>query len=161
MWEKAYNKTPHYLGLDQEFYNDARRTVVCDNQRFLRQRGVDLDDFDVFDLDAYGCPAYQLVTLCKRLKWTKRNKVGIVLTDGTGYNAKMNGISKHMLEYLGIKKHAGARVQMHERETIIRMLIEKSARECNATPILVRKATRESATGGNTMTYASYILVKN
>jgi len=52
MWEKAYGKTKNYVGVDERLYLDQRAMVKCDNVDFLR--AAELDNFDVFDLDAAG-----------------------------------------------------------------------------------------------------------
>lgn len=156
MWSCAYGGTPNYLGLDRTAYTDERRTIVCDNTRFLRLRNLDLDQFDVFDLDAFGSPAYCLAIICRRLRWTRVNQVGILLTDGTGFNAKMNSVSSALLAYLGLSRHRGASVLYDCREDILQMLIRNACAEAGAEPLEVSRVTKQNR--GNEMWYVGYVM---
>lgn len=127
VWKEAYNKTPLYVGLDKKQFNDERKTIVCDNIRYLRHKHASLDDFDLFDLDAYGSPFEHLAVISSRLKWERTSIVGIAITDGGGFNAKMNQTNRGLLNYLGLSEHKHGRFQWENREDIIKMAILKSA----------------------------------
>ena len=119
MWKKAYNKSKNYLGLDLEFFNDERRMVYGNNADYLRC-SKELDTFDVFDLDAFGVPFECLAIICNRLQWTKKNKVIVFLTDGTGgRNAGFNRISDKLLAFVGMKRHNKTRVQFDNVDNIL------------------------------------------
>lgn len=155
MWKHAYGSTRDYLGLDMTQYDDSRPTIVCDNSRFLRLAGLDLDQFDIFDLDAYGSPSYQLAIICSRLRWTRTNRVGIVLTDGSGFNAAMNSTNSGLLEYLGMSRHKGSRVSYDNRESVLAATIQKAAAHAGAVVEHLRKMQKR---GGFEMIYVSYIM---
>lgn len=154
MWKKAYGETSRYLGLDQEQYDDKRRTIVCNNQRYLRTDRA-LDRFDIFDLDAYGSCAYQLATLAEMLK-PLRKPIAVVLTDGCGFNSKMSSQPMGMLKYLGLKKIRGSFEKDH-RHTFVKMMIQRTAERMTAA---VRDCLfcEAKPSGGNSMYYISYVL---
>jgi hypothetical protein len=155
MWRHAYDCSKNYIGLDLNDPNDERHTVVCDNRRYLRH--ADLDQFDIFDLDAFGSPLEQLAIICNRIPWTTKTKVGVVLTDGTGLNAKLNSVNAGMLKWLGLSRHRGAKVQMEDRDNIIAMGILKAAEMARATVSDVEVYKKETGSG---MRYIGFILHK-
>ena len=130
MWEKAYSSTSNYVGLDKTLYRDSRTTLVCENVDYLKS--ADLDQFDVFDLDAFGSPMEALAITCNRIRWKSRSRIGIVLTDGTGLNAKLNATSVAYVKYLGISRHRKTPIQNKERDTFLKMCIYKAVQEADA-----------------------------
>lgn len=154
----VYGRTSAYLGLDQKQFDDDRRTIVCDNARFLRHKDADLDAFDVFDIDAYGSPSECLAIICRRLRWTRTKVIGICLTDGTGFISKVNGLPRGLLQYVGMSVHRGAHVQQFARETIFEALISRSCQEADAKPermVNVAKSQSDSKSG---ITYIGYLM---
>lgn len=123
MHREAYGSTNNYLGLDLKYYNDDRRTIVCDNQRMLRQ--LDLEGYDLFDLDAYGTPMTAYFLICNRFRWSLRDKIAFVMTDGSGLNAKYNNLSQELFNYIQISRHLKTRFQHEEMDTILFMAILK------------------------------------
>jgi len=155
MWKDAYNKTKNYVGLDLERFDDERNTVVCDNTRYLRM--ADLDQFDIFDLDAFGSPFNCLAIIAHRLTWKNKDKVGIVLTDGTGLNSRLNAMNREFLNWIGAKAHMQSKVQMNHREDFIVAGILKAAEICQAhiTDLIVAYKNKKSQ-----MRYISYVMHK-
>jgi hypothetical protein len=125
LWDRAYDKTPNYLGLDIRQFDDARRTIVCDSKRFLRHADVRLEDFDLFDLDAFGSPMEHLAIICSRIRLEPGRRVGFVLTDGTGFNARMNGTPKGLLKFVGVSPHKRTSVQSDFRDEIAARAVAK------------------------------------
>lgn len=130
MWKDAYGATPNYVGVDEKVFLDERTTVVADNQRFLRQ--IDLDQFDVFDLDAYGSPIECYAIICARLKWTRVRKVAFVMTDGTGLRAAMQRTPQGMLDWIGVPRPLG-KTHLHFRDDWLVMALLKGADIAGAT----------------------------
>ena len=123
MHKEAYSSTNNYLGLDLKYYSDDRRTIVCDNKRMLRQ--IDLEGYDIFDLDAYGTPMPAFTIICDRFRWTLKDKIAFVMTDGSGLNAKYNNLSQELFNYIQISRHLKTRFQHEEMDTILFMSILK------------------------------------
>jgi hypothetical protein len=156
LWDKAYGKTPNYLGLDVRQFDDERRTIVTDSRRFLRHADVKLGEFDIFDLDAFGSPLEHLAIICDRLRLPHGRRIGVLLTDGTGFNSKMNGTPKGLLHYVGIEPHKGTKVQASQRDVIFRLAVAKALATAGLKPIETRRAAKES--GGSEMRYAALLL---
>lgn len=153
MWRRVYGPAGcDYLGLDLRQFDDARRTIVCDSLRYLRHADARLDEFDLFDLDAFGSPMQHLVAICRRIRPSPGRRVGFAITDGTGFNAKMNGSASGLLAYVGIGRHAGTRVQTQERDSILRACVRKALAEAGLVPVLGRWEERR---GGSEMRYAA------
>ena len=158
MHREAWDSTRNYLGLDIQYYKDERETVVCDSGRFLRQK--DLDEFDIFDIDAFGSPiipAYK--TICNRIAWTQRSVVGFVMTDGTGLAGKWNNMSKELFDYIGVDPHLKTRFQHDERDTIIFMALRKGAALAGGKIKHLRVIGKETRKiSGCPMRYISFLL---
>lgn len=157
MWERAYNKSESYLGLDKEQFNDERATIVCDNTRFLRHKGLNVNRFDIYDLDAFRSPAYPLAIICNRLRLRKGQKKGFLLTCGDGFNTKMNSTSPKLLKYLGVSRHGGAKVQWDNRKQILQSLIVKACSEAGGRPKSVELL--DKGAGNASLLYISFILI--
>lgn len=83
MWAGAWKLADSYVGCDLDFYvEEPRRRFVGDNRRVMR--AVDLQAWNVFDLDAPGSkpPWEQLVILAARRRWGKGERGAVVVTDG-------------------------------------------------------------------------------
>lgn len=150
MWRAAYGGTDNYLGLDKNQFDDERRTVVCDNTRFLRHYSLDLDQFDVFDLDAFGSPAYPLAIICQRLRWSRVDKVAVFLTDDNKRGALPSGL----LNYLGLERGGGG--AQYDVDDVLSMLISASCAAAGAEPLGVIRAMNKSKGAG--MRYIGYVM---
>lgn len=156
LWEKAYAKTPHYLGLDLRQFDDDRRTIVCDSARFLRHQDVKLESWDLFDLDAFGSPLEHFAILCDRLRLPRGRRIGVCLTDGTGFNSKMNGTPHGLLHYVGVNRHKGTKVQSTARDSIFRMAVSKGLGLAELKLVASKRAVKEE--GGAAMRYYALLL---
>lgn len=154
LWERAYDKTKNYLGLDKRQFDDERRTIVCDSARFLRHQDVRLAQWDLFDLDAFGSPLEHLAILGHRLRVEPGRRVGICLTDGTGFNSKMNGTPHGLLRYVGLNPHKGTRVQADYREEVFGLAVTKAIRTARLTVIQGKESKK---TGGSEMRYTALL----
>lgn len=82
MWEGAWNGAKDYVGCDVEWEpTDPRRRFVGDNR--IVMRSIDIQQFNVFDFDAYGEPWWQCLILAGRRRWAKGEIGGLVVTDGS------------------------------------------------------------------------------
>lgn len=149
LWDRAYDRTSSYVGLDLRQFNDERRTIVTDSLRYLRHADANLDQFDLFDLDAYGSPMEHLAAICQRIQRPKGKRVGFILTDGTAFNSRMNGTNHGLLHYIGVSSHERARVQADYHSDIIAMGITKALRTAGLTSVETRKAENTAHSGGN------------
>jgi len=90
MYEAVWRDARTYIGCDHKFFNDRRSAFVADNRRVLR--AIDLGAFNIFDLDAYGSPWEQAIIIASRKDVEPGDKIGFVLTEGSGLKLKQGGI---------------------------------------------------------------------
>src|SRR5690242_9791645 len=64
LYRAVWSKAARYVGCDQNWFRDERTMFVADNRRVMR--AIDLGQFNVFDLDAFGSPYEQLTILAAR-----------------------------------------------------------------------------------------------
>ncbi len=88
-----------------KWYQDERAAYVADNRRLMRT--IDLNDFNVFDFDAYGSPWEQCLILGARREMRKGEKIGLVITDGTNMNLKLGGLPVALSLLTGLKQEKG------------------------------------------------------
>jgi hypothetical protein len=98
VWGEAHG----YVGCDERFYRDERLAYVGDNRRVLR--ALDLRAFNVFDLDAYGCPWEQAIIIAERRPLSEGETVGFVITEGQGMKMRMGGMSHALGQLAGIRR---------------------------------------------------------
>lgn len=77
VWHRAHS----YVGCDLQFFRDDRMAFVADNRRVLRS--IDLAQFNLFDLDAFGSPWEQAYIIAKRRPLAIGERLGLVLTEGS------------------------------------------------------------------------------
>lgn len=96
-----------YLGIDLNLYKG--RNVICvDSRRFLKHNQVDLNYFNIFDLDAFGSAFEHLWIICNRIK--PKQKLGFCITQ-SGVFGKKNNIPPQVLRISECSSHIGASVQ--------------------------------------------------
>lgn len=79
-----------YVGCDLLWFRDDRLMYVADSRRVLR--AVELDQFNIFDFDAYGSPWEHAIILCARRQVAPGERIGLVLTEGSLLKIKMGGM---------------------------------------------------------------------
>ena len=106
MFDAVWSKAESYVGCDLDWTRDERLAYVADNRRVLR--AIDLAPFNVFDLDAFGSPWEQAIIVAARRPVAKGERVGLLLTDGSGLALKQNNMPKALAELAGLRgKPAG------------------------------------------------------
>jgi hypothetical protein len=117
---------------------------------------VDVDQFDVFDLDAFGNPFECLYIIVNRLKWSRTDRVAVFLTDGTAWNAKRNAQPKGFMHWLGAEHRDKSQYRM--RDPFIKTAIIKAAEICGAELGQVQAIMK---TAGCAMRYIGYVMHKS
>lgn len=113
MYRNVWRAAASYVACDQRWYPDERLAYVVDNRILLRN--IDLQPFNVFDLDAYGSPWEQVAIVCARRKVAPGELIALVLTDGSRLNLKMGGVPLALRQMAGFgTKVAGASVLQDE-----------------------------------------------
>lgn len=87
MHRAVWRNAASYVGCDCRPWiaTDPPR-FVADNRRLLRS--LDLQQFDVFDVDSWGSPWEQLEIIMHRRDWAVGEKGAVILTDGASASAK-------------------------------------------------------------------------
>jgi hypothetical protein len=104
MWRSVWHKAASYIGCDLDWYRDERVAFVHDNRRVLRS--IDLSRFSIFDFDAFGSPWDQVTILAARRPIGPGEKLGLVLTEGSGIRAKLGVLPLSLSKLAGINPHA-------------------------------------------------------
>ncbi|MCL2076340.1 MAG: hypothetical protein FWH15_07890 [Betaproteobacteria bacterium] len=102
MYKAVWSKADYYVGCDLKWYKDKRLAFVADNRRVMR--AIDLNDFNIFDLDAYGSPWEQVLILAARRQISQGEMFGLILTDGSNLNLRLGGMPKALQQVTGFTK---------------------------------------------------------
>jgi hypothetical protein len=116
VWIRATSCT----GCDERFFRDDRLAYVADNRRVLRT--IDLARINIFDLDAYGSPWEQAVIIARRRSLQPGERLGLVITDGSGMKIKMGGVPRALQLLSGMKARPGLAKGSAQTELIGRAL---------------------------------------
>ena len=100
VWQRAMS----YAACDERFFFDKRHAFVCDNRLLLR--AIDLEPYNVFDLDAYGSPWEQALIIARRRVVDLGERVGVVLTEGSSIKIKFGSLPFAMAELAGVPHDA-------------------------------------------------------
>jgi hypothetical protein len=113
MWRRVWHKAAAYVGCDTTWYRDERLVFVADNRRVLR--AIDLAPFNIFDLDAYGSPWEQAIIIAARRPVRPGERIGLVLTEGSGLKLKLGGYPAALRVLSGLRgKPVGGARGRHE-----------------------------------------------
>jgi hypothetical protein len=92
-----------HIGCDLRFdWPDQRERYVGDTHRVMRS--IDLERFNVFDLDAYGSPWIAMLILLARRAWRAGELGAVVLTDGSGRKSKFSTPPHAVADLLGMRR---------------------------------------------------------
>jgi len=101
MYRGAWANAEHYVGCDERRFRDGRLAFVADNRRVMRC--IDLAQFNVFDLDAYGSPWEQAIIVADRRPVKPGELLGFCFTDGAGAAFIGNVIPAPVAELAGMR----------------------------------------------------------
>lgn len=110
VWHNAKN----YTGVDLKAFNDERHTICGDAISVAKT--IDVDKYNIFDLDAYGSPYTVLDILSKRIK--NYNKIAFIVTDGICIDLRMGNVCEGVQVLTGIKNRRLARANVLHYEII-------------------------------------------
>lgn len=111
MYRDVWKDAAGYVGCDKRYFPDERTAFVSDNIRVLR--AIDLTPFTVFDLDAYGSPWEQALIVANRRKLKKGERIGLVLTEGSGLAIKANSLPKVLSLLSGVRTGMTGYIRIH------------------------------------------------
>lgn len=108
MFRAAWYRATKYVGCDLRFWPpqqaDTRRRFVADNMRVMR--AIDLQEYNIFDLDAYGSPWEHMLVLASRRKWAPKEVGAVILTDGTNLKMRFGQLPAAIQQLLAADSNA-------------------------------------------------------
>ena len=146
VWHRAKN----YTGVDLKAFDDERNTI-CGNVVDIAKT-IDVDKYNIFDLDAYGSPYTVLDILSKRIK--NYDKIAFVVTDGICIDLRMGNVCSGVQSLTGLKNRRLGRANVLHYE-IIRKIIGTVAQRLNGVVSGFKIAT--GVTGAKVKYYVFFI----
>lgn len=101
-----------YVGCDLRWFQDERLAFVADNRRVLRS--LDLRQFSVFDLDAYGSPWEQALIIAARRPVAPGERLGLVLTEGSGLKLRQGALPRALQIVAGLDHRVAGAARLQE-----------------------------------------------
>ncbi len=129
MFRAVWNRCAGYVACDQEWFRDGRPAYVADNARVMRS--IDLSRFSIFDFDAFGSPWQQVLILAARREVEPGERIGVVLTDGSGLKLKQGDLPTALAQIAGF--HGRPAGLIRGQDEIITRAIHGMCRRMNCT----------------------------
>lgn len=106
VWRRAEKG---YVGCDIRHFPEERSDRLMFVGECTRvMRNIDLQQFNIFDFDAYGSPWTACIILAARRKVAPGEKLGLCITEGSGLNLKFGGMSNSLSQLASMRnKTAG------------------------------------------------------
>lgn len=157
MFRACWSATQFYVGCDLTWtITDPGRRFAVDNRRVLRS--IDLQQFNVFDFDAFGCPWEQMVILAARRSWGAGERGAVVLTDGTSLKGRFGGASAGLKNLCGLHKNIGLAPSDASSKAQQSIAMTEWCRRANVKPIRLWRAEGNSTgKGGERMVYTAMV----
>lgn len=153
MWSAVWSKAPGgYVGCDERYLPDERECYVADFRRVMRQ--IDLQAYSIFDFDSYGSPWESVVILSARRKVAKGERVGLVLTEGSGLKLHFGMLPGALAQLAGMRGQVSGAVRGNKE--LAARAIATTARRMNCTVERIWRAERNT---GSAMLYFGVVLV--
>ena len=99
MHDMLWHEAMDYVGIDKLKFFDSRKTICGDAEKALSL--IDVNDFNVFDIDAYGSP-YEVLDAITR-KYTLSGGVSFIITDGIQIDLRMGKICAGLRRFIDFK----------------------------------------------------------
>lgn len=141
MYLQAWSKAESYIGCDERDWSpsETHKRFVGDNR--LVMRAVDLQRFNVFDLDADRSPWDQMWILLHRRTWAPGEVGAVVLTDGSAKQRTMGG---SMARILGTKPATFPRATVEHARALHTLALKRWCQEANVAPRRLWQAAGKS-----------------
>ncbi|WP_141743460.1 hypothetical protein [Oligella sp. HMSC09E12] len=150
MYRDVWHKANDYLGIDKRKFFDERKTICGDADKAIRL--VDLNAYNIIDIDAYGSP-YNILDYIS-IHQMRAGRVAFIITDGSAMDLRMGRISKGLRSLTGLKSHILKRASLIHDELIV-AVIDEVARRLQKHVIKTRIAKGRTGSG---MRYYYFLL---
>ena len=154
MYWDVWHEAQSYLGIDKLKFFDKRRTICGDAVKAVSS--IDLSEFNIFDIDAYGSPYDVLKIIIERIPRCKK-QYGFVITDGISMDLRLGRICKGVRHFTGIDFHVAKRAAILHDEFIKDTIryIEKELNGVAGDFVIANGIT------GAAMKYYAFVVTKN
>jgi len=153
MYRNCYLKYD-YLGLDRRIpVNFTQNLIEIDNTKYLRSEN--LNQFNVFDLDAFGNPWYQFGIVLHRR--TSKSKFVVFCTDSLILGASFGELPKKIKKYINLPLDFVTPCLNRHMDFIRKLFINKMCVETNHTVLRCLASTNHC----KRMKYIGIVLQRN
>ena len=98
MYNACWKFVKYYEGIDIKEFDDGRTLHIGNAPQILKK--INIDKFDVFDIDAYGSPYECLSIILNKIKTRKTRH--FVITDGIEIDMRMGNVEQFFALIAGI-----------------------------------------------------------
>lgn len=112
MYRGVWHKAASYVGIDEEWFRDERTVYVADNRRVMR--AINLSSVTILDGDAFGGPWDILTIFAARRPVMPGERLGIVLSEGSGLRLRMGHIPDTLSILAGLQRRMPGASRLHE-----------------------------------------------
>lgn len=151
MYQSVWKRADKYLGIDKLKFFDERTTICGDALKALLT--IDISEFNIFDIDAYGSP-YDCLSIITDKLIGRKGIIGFVITDGSGMDLKMGNISKGLQKIVGLDVNKVAKIYKFH-DLLIKKIVENISIKLGAD--IIQTSIAKGKTGA-AMRYYSYVL---
>ena len=99
MYHSVWHMADRYTGIDKVKYFDNRHTICGDAKKAVKL--IDVSDYNIFDIDAYGSP-YDVLNIVLSRYQGDAKRLAFILTDGINMDLKMGRICKGLRSLLDV-----------------------------------------------------------
>ena len=151
MYNAVWYKAEKYTGIDKVKFFDKRHTICGDAEKAIRL--VDINDYNIFDIDAYGSP-YEILDYIVGKIDLKNKKIGFVVTDGVDMDLKLGRVCKGLRRFIGYDFHIAKRANVLH-DDFIKIVIDKIAEKLKGK---VENLLIAQGVTGAAMRYYSFVI---
>lgn len=114
MWRGAWKDAASYVGCDECEWSVATPFSRFVGDTVAVMRAVRLEDYNVFDIDAFGCPFGAAMALARR-KWRRQEMCAVVFTDGSSIKTRFGQLPAAQLELGGVPMRGKGNVKQRHQ----------------------------------------------
>lgn len=151
MFDAVWRDAASYTAIDLDWWRDRRRAFVGDARRIMRN--IDLQPYNLFDVDPYGSPWEILYVLVRRRTTQPGERLGFVITEGSGLALKVNSHPEALMWFAGLARtlKGGG----HHQDEILNRAIDELVRRLGCT---LEKRWQATQKKGSAMRYVGLVM---
>ena len=154
MYRDVWHVADTYTGIDIKKQFDERNTICGDAVKAVST--IDLDCFNIFDIDAYGSP-YDVLNIILNRYQGDAKRLAFIITDGGGMDLKMGWICAGLRNLLSIESRKVNKAHLIHGK-IIEDIVDIVAEKLKAK--VIHKKFAKGKTGA-AMRYYAFVLERD